>query len=469
MRHSVTPDNVNLFARCRKWPWSAAALTGGTCSLFLCAALLRAQNPASPTPTPAPKAAGTPVYFPPPVTLPPVSEGAESPAPEPAAKPTATPVSQETPKPGAVRSARTGGPQFIGAMTCSSSLCHGGGSEARDAYTIWKKSDPHQHSFDVLAGPRAARIAQGLALAAAAQSTRCTVCHAPLWTLPEERLASTINAQQEGVTCESCHGPAQNWLRSHTRRDFTHAENVETGVRDLQSLYVRANSCVACHQVIEPDLLTAGHPPLIFELDAQTVAEPRHWADHGDYFGPKAWLVGQSAALRETSWSLSKAEEPLPEVREQWRALVWLLQRTTDAYGGDLPKFDLPNATDYSAGNVARAQQIADDLARAGAHLEWSRTSTRRCLEALAGTHKEFVPVTGGEPALALQSRAQRLVLALARLVAPFQMQDDAAWKTASTELDKLFALADAHAAFDGAAFADQLQHFASALAPPEN
>jgi hypothetical protein len=470
MCHWVTPDNVNLFLRCGKWLPPAAALMGGLGSLLLLATFLRAAPPADATPSPTPNASGTPVSFPPTVTIPTTPGGAaESPTPQPEPKVKPSPAAQESPKPEQAHPVISGGPKFIGATSCSSSLCHGGGSEARDAFTIWNKSDPHKHSFADLAGPRAARIAQGLELAAGPGSTRCTVCHAPLWTVPEERLASTVDAKQEGVSCESCHGPAQNWLRSHTRRDFTHADNVETGVRDLNSLYVRANTCVACHQVLDPELLVAGHPPLIFELDAQTVAEPRHWVDRGDYFGPQAWLVGQSTALREASWSLSKSAEPPPEAREQWRALVWLIQRTTQAYGGDLPKFDVPDADDYSPGNVARAQKVGDELARAGAHLDWSRASTRRCLEALAATHKEFVPVAGGEATLALQCRAQRLVLALARLVAPLQAQDDAGWHNASMELDKLFQLADARAAFDGSAFSEQLQHFAGAFAPSGN
>ncbi len=208
-----------------------------------------------------------------------------------------------------------------------------------------------------------------------------------------------MDGGKEGVSCENCHGPSANWIRSHTRKDFTHAQNVETGVRDLRDLYVRANNCVACHQVIEPDVLGAGHPPLIFELDAQTVAEPRHWLDKGDFFGPQAWLTGQAAALRETSWSLGQQAEPRPDVREQWRALVWLLQKATSAYGHGVPTFDAPDADSFSPGNVARAQSMADDLAHAAARSEWTGASTRRVLAALAGTDKDFVPVAGGETA----------------------------------------------------------------------
>ncbi len=358
------------------------------------------------------------------------------------------------------------GPKFIGAVGCSSSLCHGGGSpvHGRYSYTIWKSKDPHRQSYAVLSGPRSQRMAQALQLGDATQTTRCTECHAPLKSVPETRISAGLNAATEGVSCESCHGPAQNWIRSHTRLDLTHAQNAETGLRDLNNLYVRANNCVACHQVLSPDILLAGHPPLIFELDAQTVAEPRHWIDRGDFFGPQAWLVGQAAALRETSWALSQTAEPPEVMREQWRALIWLLQRTTEAAGSGLPRFDAPQAGDFSPGNVARAQSVADDLAKAASRQEWGRQNTRRCLDALAGTSKEFLPTMEGGTALTLRFRAQRLALALSRLVAPLQMQSPDGWKTASGELDKLFKVADATQAFDAALFSDQLGRFAKAL-----
>ena len=380
-----------------------------------------------------------------------------TPAPVPAA-PVAPPTAQAHD--------RSGGTKFMGATTCSSSLCHGGGSAERDSYTIWKKSDPHHQSSATLAGTRAARIAQGLYLTSAASSTRCTECHTPLATVPAERLATGLDVQTEGVSCESCHGPAQNWIRSHTRRDLTHAQNVTTGVREVKNLYARANACVACHQVLAPDVLAAGHPPLLFELDAQTVAEPRHWTDPGDYFGPQAWLTGQAVALREMSWSLAQNVDPAPEAREQWRALLWLLQRTVEARGekgtpGSLAGFDaVPDADDFNPGNVARVQTSADELARTAAHLPWNRDNTRRCLDGLAATDKEFVPVAGGEAELAMRSRAQRLALALSRLLAPLQKQDATRWAASSQELDRLFAAADARAIFDGAAFADQLRRF---------
>ena len=66
---------------------------------------------------------------------------------------------------------------------------------------------------------------------------------------------------------------------------------------------------------------------------------------------------------------------------------------------------------------------------------------------------------------MTLQFRAQRLALALSRLVAPLQVQSPDGWKAASMELDRLFRVADATQAFDPAIFSEQLHRFSIALA----
>jgi len=290
---------------------------------------------------------------------------------------------------------------------------------------------------------------------------RCTECHAPMQTVNAARLGPLARAEN-GISCENCHGPSKFWIRSHTRKDLTHAQNVTTGLKDLENLYVRANTCVACHQVLPPDLQKAGHPPLVFELDAQSVAEPKHWKESGEWRGPQAWLVGQAAALRETSWALNKRESSADVEREQWRSLLWLLRKTTDAMTG-LPKFDYLTNIEMSPGNLARAQSTADDLARAAASQTWDAATTRRLMDTLAASDGDF---TGGkESALALQYRAQRLTLALSRLLAPFEARDKERWAKPSEEMQKLFLANDARVEFNSAKFVSALQAFQKSLA----
>ncbi|MGZ8938209.1 MAG: hypothetical protein ACXW32_03245, partial [Limisphaerales bacterium] len=89
--------------------------------------------------------------------------------------------------------------------------------------------------------------------------------------------------------------------------------------------YNRANACVACHQVLDPRLLAAGHPELIFELDGQTSAMPRHWLEKDEQYRQKGWLTGQAAALREVTAQMTgqaKTGPVAPSTFFQWQSLL---------------------------------------------------------------------------------------------------------------------------------------------------
>lgn len=318
-------------------------------------------------------------------------------------------------RPAAARAGQDGdgGVPYVGSAGCSSSSCHGGGGTTRSEYTRWSKSDfHHERPFATLTTARAARIAGNLKISDPALDARCTACHAPLQTVPAARL-SQDNQITEGVACENCHAPAQHWLRSHTRKDWTTADRVQAGMRDLKNLYVRANTCVACHQNVEPATRAAGHPELIFELDGQLAGEPRHWPKDKDKPGPQIWLVGQAVALRETSWQLSGETNPEPDLRDQGQGLLRLLQPLCRV-DSHLPAFDAGFLAPH-ADHWAAVQRWSDDFAKAAANLVWSDNLTRRCLDHLIGTRETFAD--NSLPAPAQARFAERLVLGLDRLI----------------------------------------------------
>ena len=147
--------------------------------------------------------------------------------------------------------------RFTGSPSCATSMCHGGAGELRHQTTIWQKQDIHSRTYNSLVNARSAQIAAALKIPDATTSSRCTTCHAPFHEVPKSAFLADIIKPTEGVSCESCHGPAEKWIRSHTRPDFSHKDRVLLGLRDLNHLYVRANSCVACHQTVDPALLAA--------------------------------------------------------------------------------------------------------------------------------------------------------------------------------------------------------------------
>lgn len=292
----------------------------------------------------------------------------------------------------------------------------------------------------------------------ASTNSRCTICHAPFQAVPATHLSSTARAD-EGVSCESCHGAAGGWFRGHTRKDWTYNTRVGAGMRDLRSLYVRATACAACHQYLEPALLKAGHPDLFFELDSQSIAEPKHWADDDPWNGPREWLTGQAVALREMSWNLHG--DPLTDEWSiaRWDGLAWICATATSAAAMSSPMISPPASPSRS--DFANAQSQADALAKRAATSNWTEDSARNLLVALASVDGEFSAKTAAPPVLG--QRAKRLVLALDRLSYALDKNRGFKLKT-EAEMKQLWQDVRLLDSFDAAAFAAHLKALRAAL-----
>jgi hypothetical protein len=359
---------------------------------------------------------------------------------------------------GEIKAARIDDHQFIGAVGCKSSSCHGGAGEKRSQYITWLQQDFHARSFAVLTNARSARIAETLQIPAAQASSRCTVCHSPFQSVAPVQLGPGAHAD-EGVSCENCHGAAESWLRGHTRKDWTYATRVAAGMRDLRSFYVRANTCVACHQNVEADIIKAGHPELTFELDGQSVAEPKHWQDDDPASGVRAWLVGQAVALREMSWDLSKIGTPSADAIARWKGLAWLLGKIT-AQQTNLPAIQSPAET-ISAQTFGNLQAQADSLARRAADAPLSDDFARALLQTLAAVDSEFAGSKNASREEMFR-RAERLVLALDRLSDAVVHQ--ATREVKNPELARLFDDVRSRGDFQAARFVEHLANFRATI-----
>ena len=343
-------------------------------------------------------------------------------------------------------------PKYLGMNSCSSSSCHGGATENRDQCLIWSKRDFHSRAYATLTTARSERMAEVLGIESATKDASCTICHAPFQTVPTQLQANRLDITK-GISCESCHGPAENWIRSHTRPDFTHADRVNAGMRDLKNLYVRANTCVACHQNVPSKLLAAGHPELIFELDGQGVSQPKHWSESTSWSSAQTWLVGQAVALREMSWELSKNPND-QKLREKWSGLFWVLIKVED---DELPRSDESSTID--ADRAGKVQRWSDEFARIASGMKWSVELTQKVLVSLASTSGDFSAKDSGQSIQA--RRAERLVLGLDRLVLALDSKQKLA---VDSELNELFSLVQSLPDFDPTKFAQALEKFSDKL-----
>ena len=145
------------------------------------------------------------------------------------------------------------------------------------------------------------------------QSEKCLACHA--LAVPAEERAQTFDLN-DGVSCESCHGPAAGWLGPHTVKGWENQsseQKAKLGMIDLRDVAVRSHTCLRCHlgtaeKFVDHQMIAAGHPDLTFELNLFSAVMPRHWKEPADspWFGTKEWAVGQGMQLRDSLQRLAR-------------------------------------------------------------------------------------------------------------------------------------------------------------------
>jgi hypothetical protein len=204
--------------------------------------------------------------------------------------------------------------RLVGVGSCTSVGCHGGtrpesivGSE----YSIWVSQDPHARAYSALFDERSVRMVRQLGFQPAHLEHRCLVCHSMKHAAPADQNFDVIS---DGVGCESCHGPASQWIGEHYQGKLAPQAKERLGMWDTDQLLVRAQVCVECHvggpdREVNHDLIAAGHPRLQFEMGAYFAALPKHWIDAKDREGREAAFDARLWALGQVSTSQAALEQ----------------------------------------------------------------------------------------------------------------------------------------------------------------
>jgi len=103
----------------------------------------------------------------------------------------------------------------------------------------------------------------------------------------------------------------KNWLRPHTRPDWSHRIASIAGCGIERPLRARQPPASPAIKNVEADLLRAGHPELIFELDGQAVDGTQDWHKSVDSPGPQAWLVAKRGVARDELGNCAEKNRPL--------------------------------------------------------------------------------------------------------------------------------------------------------------
>lgn len=391
--------------------------------------------------------------------------------------------------------------EYVGPASCGSGNCHGRSAPGGDyevlqnEFTTWIYQDPHYGAHESLLDERSALIARNLGLEEEpAAAALCLGCHSLV--VPGGRRSGAVRAA-DGVSCESCHGPAGGWLERHTEAAWTYADSVAKGLTDLRNVGVRAGVCLRCHlgdpaRQVDHELLAAGHPELVFELDNYSEAMPPHWSRSTD--GVRTWAAGQVEAFRQGLLQLARraGAQTWPEFAElscdtchhpltggEWRQLRgyryraglpswsparWLvLRRIVEAVApGEVAALDREVegiARDVSrlGGPSERVREAAERTAAALASLRprvvrspWSEAQERQLIAALVADRDELLAAD--------RQSAEQTAMAIQTLMASLvDRQPQSVSQEARATLDRLFAeLEDPHR-YDREQFAQAL------------
>ncbi len=184
----------------------------------------------------------------------------------------------------------------IGPGACSG--CHRHQQQA-----IWWYEDPHYGAADRFfeGAPDAVQIARlyGIKTADMAKGNQvCMDCHGSVVSGKEKREV------QDGVGCESCHGPAKQYLDPHQEGEPSlgvarpgYQRALELGMRALREPAVTAKTCTECHFITEPRLISAGHPSGRGFDYAGGMQQIKHW-DEPRPDGALAAAFGTALAAR---------------------------------------------------------------------------------------------------------------------------------------------------------------------------
>jgi hypothetical protein len=197
---------------------------------------------------------------------------------------------------------------YVGPGSCSAVACHGairpvGGARIlQTEYSTWVSQDRHARATEVLGNMVSQRMGRILGIGNPQQAQKCLLCH----SLDVPANVRGRNFATEGVSCEACHGPATGWLGYHVTKDANHDESVKRGMYDTKDTVKRTEKCLTCHlgtseKFVDHEMIAAGHPDLVFELEAFSAAMPRHWKDTTDteaYKPVRTFAVGQLTHLR---------------------------------------------------------------------------------------------------------------------------------------------------------------------------
>ena len=127
------------------------------------------------------------------------------------------------------------------------SICHKVKERAKtwdNAFEIWTESK-HAKAYVNLTSDQAKKIATAEGIANPQTSEKCLKCHSTAYGVEKSLLGKKFKID-DGVSCEACHGPGEEWKSAKV-----HAESrplaLQKGMNDVWDSAVKDKICQSCH------------------------------------------------------------------------------------------------------------------------------------------------------------------------------------------------------------------------------
>ena len=290
---------------------------------------------------------------------------------------------------------------------------------------VWRETR-HSETFKVLTRKKKAKeIAGNMGIRRVKKAAACVVCH---FTSGYKRNKVKAIA---GISCESCHGPAKDWVKVHgdyggkhvTRKQETpeHRARRLTTIEDAGmirpgDLYRLAANCYQCHIVSNEQLVNVGgHQPGNgdFELVSWSLGEIRHKflrseGKKNEAVSPERkrmlYVVGKALdleyGLRALAGATTNGEYATAMTKRARRAADEL--EAIDALA-PIPEvkeiLGIVNGVDLKIGNEAGLLEAAETIAVATQELAGIRNGSRwKALDEILPRAERYKGQAGGPP-----------------------------------------------------------------------
>ena len=146
---------------------------------------------------------------------------------------------------------------YVGAVKCK--MCHNSARKGQQ-FTKWSQS-PHSNAFATLLTPRAKEVAAAKGISDPQKADECLRCHVTGHGAPASSLIDKYRIE-DGVGCESCHGPGGDYWRMNVMKD--RARSTAAGL-----VLPTEKVCTGCHNADSPTF-----KPFDFTTFKERIAHP---------------------------------------------------------------------------------------------------------------------------------------------------------------------------------------------------